>query len=77
MRGTFWSHEDLRDEGLEQIEDENCRLKQIVADREVDIQVLKHLAGGKLVSSSRKRDSGNVVEDEFETHLGKACDPLA
>jgi hypothetical protein len=31
---------------LKQLEDENRRLKQIVADKELDIQVLKHLAEG-------------------------------
>ena len=31
---------------LKQLEDENRRLKQIVADKELDIQMLKHLAEG-------------------------------
>ena len=31
---------------LKQLEDENRRLKQIVADKELDIQMLKHIAEG-------------------------------
>ena len=31
---------------LKLLEDENRRLKQIVADKELDIQMLKHLAEG-------------------------------
>ena len=31
---------------LKQLEDENRRLKQIVADKELDIQMLKHVASG-------------------------------
>ena len=31
---------------LKMLEDENRRLKQIVADKELDIQMLKHLAEG-------------------------------
>lgn len=31
---------------LKQLEDENKRLKQLVADQALDIQMLKHVAGG-------------------------------
>ncbi len=31
---------------LKQLEDENRRLKQIVADKELDIQMLRHVASG-------------------------------
>lgn len=31
---------------LKQLDDENRRLKQIVADKELDIQMLKHIAAG-------------------------------
>jgi putative transposase len=31
---------------LKQLEEENRRLKQIVADKELDIQMLKHVASG-------------------------------
>ncbi|MFO0899625.1 MAG: transposase [Pirellulales bacterium] len=39
---------------LKELEDENRRLKQLVADQALDIQMLKHVAS-KLVSPSRKR----------------------
>jgi hypothetical protein len=40
---------------LKQLEDENNRLKRLLADAELDKAVLKEAAGGKLVGPSRKR----------------------
>lgn len=50
-------HGGLRAERLAKLEEENWRLKQLVAEKERDIQALKCIAQGKLVSPPRKQDA--------------------
>ena len=42
---------------LKALEQENGRLKRIVADQALDISMLKDLQQGKMVSPSRRRDA--------------------
>ena len=42
---------------LKQLEKENVRLKKIVAEKELDLSILKEVAEGKLLSPARRRDA--------------------
>lgn len=45
-RGQYGGMKSEEAKRLKELEDENRRLKQIVADKELDIQMLKHVASG-------------------------------
>lgn len=58
---------------LKHLKDENRRLKQLVADKALDIQMLKHLSEGKLVSPSRTRAAVADLRTKFGASERKAC----
>ena len=58
---------------LRELERENARLKRIVADKELEIDALKEIAGGKLVSPSRRREAVCMLQDRLELSERRAC----
>nr|WP_232103725.1 IS3 family transposase [Gimesia algae] len=58
---------------LKQLEDENKRLKELVADLSLDNKMLKYISGGKLVNPSRKRAAVNAIQSEFHVSERRAC----
>ncbi|WP_460166642.1 IS3 family transposase [Thermostilla marina] len=62
---------------LKQLEEENRRLKLLVAEKELDIQMLKYVAGGKLVSPSRKRAAIEGLRQRFSVSERRACKTLS
>jgi len=59
---------------LEELEQENGRLKKLVADLSLDVQMLKEIRAGKLLSPSRKRAAVTHLEAEFEVSERYACE---
>ena len=58
---------------LKQLEDENRRLKQIVAEQTLDIQALKAVVAKKVVGPSAKRVAVAWLVDARTTSLRRAC----
>ena len=58
---------------LRELERENARLKRIVADKELEIDALKEIAPGKLVSPSRRREAVCMLQDRLELSERRAC----
>ena len=58
---------------LRELERENARLKRIVADKELEIDALKEIARGKLVSPSRRREAVCMLQDRLELSERRAC----
>lgn len=68
--GGMKSEEAVR---LKKLEDENQRLKQLVADQALDIQMLGARRGGKLVSPSRRRAAVEELQRKFPASERRAC----
>ena len=58
---------------LKELEQENRYLKELVAEKELDIKMLKHLSAGKLVSPSRKRSAVQQLQQGFDVSQRRAC----
>ncbi|WP_390620331.1 IS3 family transposase [Gimesia maris] len=58
---------------LKQLEDENKRLKELVADLSLDNKMLKYISEGNWLSPSRKRAAVNAIQDEFHVSERRAC----
>ena len=58
---------------LRELERENARLKRIVADKELEIDALKEIARGKLVSPSRRREAVCMLQDRLKLLERRAC----
>ncbi|MEI8178859.1 IS3 family transposase [Aestuariivirga sp.] len=58
---------------LKQLEQENGRLKKLVADLSLEKQVLKDIAGGKLVSPERRRQAVDAAQDKYHLSERIAC----
>lgn len=58
---------------LKKLEEENQRLKQLVADQALDIQMLGARRGGKLVSPSRRRAAVEELQRKFSASERRAC----
>jgi putative transposase len=50
---------------LKELERENARLKKLVADQALDIDMLKELAEGKLLTPERRRRAVNRLRERF------------
>ena len=59
---------------LKELEEENRKLKEIVAEKELDIKMLRAPSAGKLVSPSRKRAAVQDLQEEFEVSERHACE---
>ena len=57
---------------LKELERENVRLKRIVADQALDIDMLKEIAW-KLLTSNRRRRAVIVLEERFGVSERRAC----
>ncbi|WP_245551284.1 IS3 family transposase [Nocardia paucivorans] len=58
---------------LKELERENARLKRMVADQALDIDMLKELNPGKLLSPDRRRRAVQVLRDRFGVCERRAC----
>ncbi|QPN58426.1 IS3 family transposase [Synechococcus sp. CBW1107] len=58
---------------LKELEQENSRLKRLLADAELDKAMLKELFGGKLLSPERRRRAVMVLQDRFRLSQRRAC----
>jgi putative transposase len=59
---------------LKDLERENARLKRIVADKELEIDALREVAKGKLVSPSRRRWAVVMLCDRLGMSQRRACE---
>ncbi|WP_390620736.1 IS3 family transposase [Gimesia algae] len=58
---------------LKQLEDENKRLKELVADLSLDNKMLKYISEGNWLNPSRKRAAVNAIQSEFHVSERRAC----
>lgn len=58
---------------LKALEQENSRLKKIVAEQALDISLLKDLQRGKLVSPARRRDAVRLLVRRRRVSERRAC----
>ncbi|MCT2587960.1 IS3 family transposase [Actinophytocola sp. S1-96] len=58
---------------LEELERENARLKKMVAEQALDIDMLKELNPGKLVSPGGRRRAVDVLQQRFGVSQRRAC----
>ncbi|MCH9734610.1 MAG: IS3 family transposase [Actinomycetia bacterium] len=58
---------------LKELETENARLKKLVANQALDIDMLKEIFGGKLLTPNRKRSAVQVLRDRFGVSERRAC----
>ncbi|MEO1333140.1 MAG: IS3 family transposase [Myxococcota bacterium] len=58
---------------LRALEDENRRLKQMVAEQALDIQMLKAVNAKKLVSPAMKREAVSWLQADFRVSQRRAC----
>ncbi|MGC1222050.1 MAG: IS3 family transposase [Candidatus Sulfotelmatobacter sp.] len=58
---------------LKELEKENGKLKRLVAELSLDKQILKDIAGGKLLSPERRRCAVEHVRAEYEVSERRAC----
>ena len=58
---------------LKQLEKENARLKKIVAEKELDLSILKGGCGGKLLSPARRREALVRVRRKLGVSERRAC----
>ncbi|WP_420451790.1 IS3 family transposase [Ilumatobacter sp.] len=58
---------------LRELESENARLKKLLAEAELDKEMLKHLGRGKMVTPNRRRDAVRELEDRFGVSQRRAC----
>jgi putative transposase len=58
---------------LKALEQENSRLKKIVAEQALDISLLKDLQRGKLVSPARRRDAVRFLVRRRRVSERRAC----
>jgi putative transposase len=61
---------------LRALEDENARLKRVVADQAVQIQILKEVNAKKMVSSSSRRRAVKQMVEEGLGSAAQACRAL-
>ena len=57
-------------------EDENSRLKRLVTDQAVQIQILKEVNAKKVVSPSQKRRAVQAIVEEHVGTTSEACRAL-
>ncbi|MEU6587253.1 IS3 family transposase [Nocardia sp. NPDC046763] len=60
-------------ERLKELERENARLKKMVADRALDIDMLEELNPGKLLNPDRRRRAVVVLQQRFRVSQRRAC----
>ncbi|MGH3031629.1 MAG: IS3 family transposase [Gaiellaceae bacterium] len=58
---------------LKELERENVRLKRIVADKELEIDALREVGEGKLVSPPRRRQAVRMLQDRLGVSERRAC----
>ncbi|MFZ0816322.1 MAG: IS3 family transposase [Candidatus Sulfotelmatobacter sp.] len=58
---------------LKELEKENGKLKRLVAELALDKQILKDIAGGKLLSPERRRCAVEHARQEYEVSERRAC----
>ncbi|WP_209914089.1 IS3 family transposase [Mycolicibacterium lutetiense] len=58
---------------LKELEAENARLKKLVANQALDIDMLKEIFGGKLLTPNRKRSAVAVLRQRFGVSERRAC----
>ncbi|HUD54408.1 MAG TPA: IS3 family transposase [Terracidiphilus sp.] len=58
---------------LKELEKENGKLKRLVAELALDKQILKDIAGGKLVSPERRRCAVEQACEKYEVSERRAC----
>ncbi|MES0447947.1 MAG: IS3 family transposase [Desulfobacterales bacterium] len=61
---------------LKVMEKENARLKKLVAELSIDISILKEVAGGKLLSPSKRRQAILFVQRKLGISERRACTVL-
>ncbi len=61
---------------LKALEEENRRLKRLVADQALDIQMLKDVASKKMVSSRAWRDAADHLAGDYRVSVRRACGAL-
>ncbi|MBS4730541.1 IS3 family transposase [Mycobacterium sp. SM1] len=58
---------------LKELEAENARLKKMVANQALDIDMLKEIFGGKLLTPNRKRSAVTMLRERFGVSERRAC----
>ncbi|MEM9478100.1 MAG: IS3 family transposase [Verrucomicrobiota bacterium] len=58
---------------LKELEEENRRLKKLVAEQALDIDMLKHVKLKKVVKPAAKREAVKELQKSFEVSLRRAC----
>ncbi|MFM8857490.1 MAG: IS3 family transposase [Actinomycetota bacterium] len=58
---------------LKELEAENARLKKLVANQALDIDMLKEIFGGKLLTPNRKRSAVKALRKRFGVSERRAC----
>ncbi|WP_459975017.1 IS3 family transposase [Mycobacterium sp. MUNTM1] len=58
---------------LKELEAENARLKRLVANQALDIDMLKEIFGGKLLTPNRKRSAVAALRERFGVSERRAC----
>ncbi|HEX8815103.1 MAG TPA: IS3 family transposase [Terriglobales bacterium] len=58
---------------LKELEKENGKLKRLVAELSLDKQILKDIAGGKLLSPERRRCAVEHAREQYEVSERRAC----
>ncbi|MGB3673691.1 MAG: IS3 family transposase, partial [Candidatus Nanopelagicales bacterium] len=58
---------------LKELEAENARLKKLVANQALDIDMLKEIFVGKLLTPNRKRSAVTVLRERFGVSERRAC----
>ena len=61
---------------LKQLEDENAKLKKIVADLSLDREMLQDVIRRKTVRPARKRELATAVCDDWGVSIRRACSVL-
>ncbi|MBM3413299.1 MAG: IS3 family transposase [Bacteroidetes bacterium] len=58
---------------FKELERENARLKRLVADLSLEKQILKDVAGGKLVAPDRRRQAVEAIQRKYRVSERHAC----
>ncbi|MGE3328497.1 MAG: IS3 family transposase [Acidimicrobiia bacterium] len=58
---------------LKELEAENARLKKLVANQALDIDMLREVGGGKLLTPNRKRSAVAMLRERFGVSQRRAC----
>ncbi|WP_421840131.1 IS3 family transposase [Mycobacterium sp.] len=58
---------------LKDLEAENTRLKKLVANQALDIDMLREIFGGKLLTPNRKRGAATVLRERFGVSERRVC----